>query len=117
MPSQPILPMSGTSLNKRIGSFVLAFVTIDQNPESARAALDGMVVIRAQPIYSARWVAYVAMHDEFEEVPDGLSFDELPFYTFELTRQPDGSFERVMRKTIKDDESPKVRESVNDTME
>jgi hypothetical protein len=105
--------MSCTNLNKRLGSFVLAFITIYEDTESARAALDGMVVIRAEPIYQARWVRYVAMHEAFDEVPDGASFDSLPFYTFELTRQPDGSFVRVMRKTIPDDETNNVREGLN----
>jgi hypothetical protein len=80
-------------LRERIGEFQLDADLIRKDPEGARTALDGCVVLRAELLWDNR-IIYHAMHADFGVTPPAIS---PPRYEALLTKHPDGSVARVWR--------------------
>jgi hypothetical protein len=57
-------------LRKRAGWFEISWFIIEREPETARLALAGCVVIRAEMLIHTASVRYVALHEDFDVVED-----------------------------------------------
>lgn len=55
--------------DRRIGRFAIATSLIDDDPESVKTALAGLIVVRAELRWEIGAVEYVAIGDAFEELP------------------------------------------------
>lgn len=78
--------------DRRLGQFAIDSALIVHDPAAVRTALEGCIIVRAELLYDVQAIHYVALHDEFYEVPPGQ-----PAYRYvcELTKNHhDGSVTR-----------------------
>lgn len=54
---------------RKFGTFSIPMQLIEDDPATARLALEGCIVVRAEAIYAKGCIDYMAIHEDFEEVP------------------------------------------------
>lgn len=84
---------------KRLGRFVIGYNFIeDREGIIAKLMLSGMVVIRADHRYDMNAIEYMALHDDFDEMPAG---HEAPWYDARMNEQrvdgEDGNAGQIIR--------------------
>lgn len=62
---------------RRLGRFHIGLSIIEHDTIMAQLMLSGMVIVRADHRYDLNAIEYMALHDDFDEVPPGL---EAPHY-------------------------------------
>jgi hypothetical protein len=86
---------SSASIRGKLGRFSISTDIIEFDPDSVLAAMSGCIVVRAEAVWHKRAVDYVAMHKDFDVVPEGR---EPPFYTWHMTQNADGTITRMLVK-------------------
>ena len=69
---------------RRVGSFVIDYQTIDNDPLTALLMLSGKLIVRAEACHEMRAIKYHAYCDDFDEVEQG---QKTPKYEAEFSRQ------------------------------
>ena len=86
------------TITRRIGRFCVDLSLLEDQTVMAQLMLSGMVIVRAQHRYDLNAIEYMALCDEFDEVPDG---QEAPYYDARMNEQrvngEDGSDGGVIR--------------------
>ena len=70
--------------NRRLGRFAVEMNIIHESPVMAQLMLSGMVIVRAEHRYDLNAIEYMALCDEFDEVPQGY---EAPWYDATMNEQ------------------------------
>lgn len=73
--------------NNRVGRFALPFDEIEHQTPFARAILDKVFIVRAEAIYHAKEISYIAYSDLFHEIQIGMA---PPDYLWTATHDQDG---------------------------
>jgi len=69
--------------DRRIGRFVISFDAINDRPDDVKAALAGVIVIRAEALWHNGNIVYYGICNSFDGVPPG---EEAPSYEWEITQ-------------------------------
>lgn len=67
---------------QRRGRFRIDVALIESDPEQARRILRGLIVVRAHVLWEGRSVEYVALGEDFAQVPPGA---KTPYYAVRLS--------------------------------
>jgi hypothetical protein len=74
--------------DRRIGVFRIPMVMVRKHPQDVANAMAGCVVVRAEMLFEAGAIEYVALHPAFAVLPLG---QQAPTYHSIITRHEDGS--------------------------
>lgn len=82
-------------LSRQLGTFSISTEVLRADPDAARTALWGCVVVKAECIFHEDQIIYVAMHEDFDEIePNGAPTR----YYCALHKHADGTVTRFWRK-------------------
>ena len=58
-------------MNNRIGRFVISRLFVEKDPETARAVMGMVIVVRCEMMLASDTLEYMALSPEFDEVQEG----------------------------------------------
>ena len=87
--------MNQTKSNRRKGKFRIAFEFLDNDWELLLKPMSEVLVVRAEALYDARAIEYLAYSNNFDEVEIG---SEAPYYCVQLTKTENGALHYRWRK-------------------
>ena len=56
-------------MNRRIGRFAMSRQLVERDPETARAVMGRVIVVRCEMMYETDTLEYMALSPDFDEVP------------------------------------------------
>ena len=59
-------------MNRRIGRFAMSRQLVERDPETARAVMGRVIVVRCEMMYMYNTLEYMALSPDFDEVPEGM---------------------------------------------
>jgi hypothetical protein len=77
--------------DRRIGKILVPLEFINKAPDSIKAMMAGMIVIRAEYDFQSGSIDYLALHDDFKEVEVGREAYNYAVYA----HQTDGVIDRI----------------------
>jgi hypothetical protein len=63
-------------MDKRIGRFALSRQLVERDPETARAVMGRVIVVRCEMMYPTDTLEYMALSPDFDDVPQGMIVPE-----------------------------------------
>jgi hypothetical protein len=83
------------TMYRQTGTFSISARLIDSDPSAVRTALRDCIIVRAEMLWGADVISYVAIHPEFDAVDDGAI---PPHYHCRLEKHEDGSVTRTWQR-------------------